>query len=80
MIANGVTSEPVPEDVGIATKYAFSPIFGNVNTLLRISMKSIAMSSKFASGCSYISHMILAASIADPPPSAIIVSGSNALI
>ena len=27
MIANGVTSEPVPEEVGIATNFAFSPIF-----------------------------------------------------
>ena len=77
MIANGVTSDPVPEEVGIATKYAFSPIFGNVYTLLRISMKRIAISSKFASGYSYITHIILAASIADPPPRAIIVSGSK---
>ena len=28
--ANGVTSEPVPAVVGIATNIAFSPIFGKV--------------------------------------------------
>ena len=42
MTANGVTSEPVPDEVGIATKYAFSPIFGKVYTRLRMSMKRIA--------------------------------------
>ena len=30
IIAKGVTSEPVPAEVGTAMKYAFSPIFGNV--------------------------------------------------
>jgi hypothetical protein len=80
MIANGVTSEPVPEEVGIATKYAFSPILGKVNTLFRISIKSMARSSKFTSGCSYISHIIFPASIAEPPPIAMIVSGSKAEI
>ena len=30
MMENGVTSEPVPEDVGMATKNAFLPILGKV--------------------------------------------------
>ena len=30
MMANGVTSEPVPEEVGMATKKAFFPILGKV--------------------------------------------------
>ena len=50
--AKGVTSEPVPDDVGTATKYAFSPIFGNGHILFLISMKRIAMSIKSVSGCS----------------------------
>ncbi len=41
-------------------------------------MKSTAMSSNFSSGCSYMVHMILPASIAEPPPMAMITSGSNA--
>jgi hypothetical protein len=28
--ANGVTSEPVPDVVGIATSLAFTPILGNL--------------------------------------------------
>ena len=78
--AKGVTSEPVPEEVGTAMKYAFSPIFGNVYTRFLISMKRIAMSMKSTSGCSYRTHMILAASIAEPPPIAMITSGSKSLI
>ena len=78
--AKGVTSEPVPADVGIAIKYAFSPIFGKVYTRLRISINRIAISIKSASGCSYSTHIIFAASIAEPPPRAIIVSGWNARI
>ena len=46
------TSEPVPAEVGTQTKYAFSPIFGNVYTRLRMSMKRMAMSMKSTSGCS----------------------------
>ena len=80
MMAKGVTSLPVPDDVGTATKYAFSPILGNLYTLFLISIKSIAISSKLTSGCSYITHIIFAASIAEPPPSAIITSGSKAVI
>ena len=42
-----------------------------------MSTKRIAMSIKSASGCSYSTHMIFAASIAEPPPRAIMQSGSN---
>ena len=38
------------------------------------------MSKKSISGCSYITHIIFAASIADPPPTAIIQSGLKASI
>ena len=75
MTANGVTSLPVPAEVGTAMKYAFSPIFGNLYTRLRMSEKRMAMSRKSASGCSYSTHMILPASIAEPPPSAMMQSG-----
>ena len=47
---------------------------------LRMSMKFMARSSKLASGCSYITHMIFAASIGEPPPSAMMTSGPNARI
>ena len=40
----------------------------------------MAISAKSASGCSYKSHMILAASIAEPPPIAIMTSGSKLFI
>ena len=45
-----------------------------------MSRKRIAMSAKSASGCSYSTHMIFAASIAEPPPSAMMTSGSNSRI
>ena len=61
-------------------KYAFSPIFGKVYTRFLISMKRIAISMKSTSGCSYSTHIILPASIAEPPPMARITSGSNSLI
>ena len=38
------------------------------------------MSKKSTSGCSYITHIILPASIALPPPTAIIASGLNSFI
>ena len=41
-------------------------------------MKSMAMSSNSASGYSYMTHMILAASMAEPPPMAMMTSGSKA--
>ncbi len=47
---------------------------------MRMSINRIAISMKSASGCSYSTHMIFAASIAEPPPRAIIVSGWNAFI
>lgn len=80
MTANGVTSEPVPEVVGIATIVAFLPSSGSFTMRLRISMNRIATSSKLISGSSYMSHMILAASIGLPPPTAMIASGWNELI
>ena len=45
-----------------------------------ISINLIAISIKSTSGCSYITHIILAASIAEPPPIAMIQSGSKLLI
>ncbi len=80
MIANGVTSAPVPEVVGIATNLAFLPSSGNLIALLRISMNFCLISSKLTSGCSYINHITLAASIELPPPKAMIVSGAKLLI
>ena len=41
-------------------------------------MKSMAMSSKRSSGCSYMVHMILPASMAEPPPMAMMQSGLKA--
>ena len=79
MIANGVTSEPVPDVVGIATIVAFTPSSGIEQILFLISINLIEISSKFVSGCSYINHIILAASIGEPPPRAIIMSGSYGL-
>ncbi len=38
------------------------------------------VSANSTSGCSYISHMIFAASIGEPPPRAMIVSGRNSRI
>ena len=76
---NGVTSEPVPEVVGIQTIVAFSPKGGNSKIRLRISIKRIAKSSNLSSGCSYINHKILAASIGEPPPKAIMASGWKVL-
>ncbi len=35
---------------------------------------------KSTSGCSYSTHMILAASIAEPPPRAMMTSGAKAAI
>ena len=76
--AKGVTSDPVPEVVGMATRIAFLPIFGKLEMRLRMSMKRMARSSNFTSGCSYSSHMILAASMGEPPPRATITSGLKA--
>ena len=77
MIANGVTSEPVPDVVGIATIVAFLPRSGIQQILFLISINLIEISSKFVSGCSYINHIILAASIGEPPPKEMITSGWN---
>ena len=41
-------------------------------------MKSIDISEKSSSGFSYMDHMILPASIAEPPPMAMMQSGSKA--
>ena len=79
MIANGVTSEPVPDVVGTQTISAFLPSSGIMQILFLISINLIAMSSNTVSGCSYINHKILAASIEEPPPNAMNTSGSYAL-
>ena len=78
--ANGVTSEPVPEVVGIQINLAFLPNSGNLKARFLISMNFCLISSKLTSGCSYINHITLAASIEEPPPNAIITSGSKFLI
>ena len=41
-------------------------------------MKSMDISSNFSSGFSYMDHMILPASIAEPPPMAMMQSGLKA--
>ena len=78
--AKGVTSDPVPDVVGIQINLAFFPNSGNLNARFLISMNFCLISSKLTSGCSYINHITLAASIEEPPPNAIITSGSNFLI
>ena len=75
MTANGVTSAPVPDVVGMQTSCASSPSTGNLNARLRTSKNFCLRSEKSISGCSYSSHMTLAASMGEPPPSAMIVSG-----
>ena len=80
MMVNGVHSDPVPAVVGIQTSLAFLPICGKKRILLRISRKVVAISRKPSSGFSYMIHMILAVSIAEPPPIAMITSGLNACI
>ena len=80
MIAKGVTSEPVPDVVGIATIVAFLPSSGILQILFLISKNLIATSSNTVSGCSYNNHIILAASIGEPPPNEMITSGSNGFI
>ena len=74
MIAKGVTSDPVPAVVGTHTNIAFLKSLNSM-ILFLISKKSIAMSEKETSGCSYIAHMILAQSIGEPPPKAMSTSG-----
>ena len=76
MIAKGVTSEPVPDVVGIAINCDFFPSSGIEQILFLISINLIDISSKLVSGFSYINQTIFAASIGEPPPSAIITSGS----
>jgi len=51
-IANGVTSDPVPLVVGMATSTAFVPNLGNLNTRFLISIKRSANSPNFTIGCS----------------------------
>jgi len=75
MTVNGVTSEPVPEVVGMATMTAFFRRSGKVQMRFRMSMKRMAISSNLSSGCSYMSHMILAASMGEPPPREMNTSG-----
>ena len=45
-----------------------------------MSMKRMARSWKSTSGCSYMTHMILPASMAEPPPSAMMQSGWKAVM
>ena len=80
MTANGVTSAPVPDVVGMHTSWARAPSVGKRKARLRMSKNFSFRSEKLTSGCSYSSHITLAASIGDPPPSAMMVSGLNARI
>ena len=50
-----VTSEPVPEVVGMATSLAFWPSFGNLNARLRMSRKRWRRPSKLGAEC-HIPH------------------------
>lgn len=61
----GVTSEPVPLVVGMATMSALEPRVGTLYTRFRMSIKRMASPSKRVSGHSYMSHMTLAASMGD---------------
>ena len=70
-----MTSLPVPLVVEMAIKRArlvFS--VGYWTTRLRRSRNGAASSSRSASGDSYLSFMIFAASMTEPPPSAMIWS------
>ncbi len=78
--ANGVTSAPVPDVVGTHTRRARAPRTGKRKARLRMSENFCRMSAKSMSGCSYSSHITLAASIGEPPPSAMIVSGRKSRI
>ena len=50
--AKGVTSDPVPDVVGMATMIAFFPREGNRQTLFRMSMNRMASWLNFTSGFS----------------------------
>ena len=50
--ANGVTSLPVPDVVGIQIKWDFLPNSGYLNARFLISMNFCFKSSKLTSGCS----------------------------
>ena len=80
MMVKGVHSEPVPAVVGMQTSLAFLPIWGKKRIRFRMSRKVVAMSRKPSSGFSYMIHMILAVSMAEPPPTAMMTSGSNSCI
>ena len=69
MMEKAVTSVAVPEVEEIAQKRAFLRSFG--------SPKTLHISSNVTSGYSYFIHIAFAASIGEPPPIAIIQSGSN---
>ena len=61
--------------IPMGTNKDFSPILGKAYTRLRMSINRMARSSNLSEGCSYNTHIIFAASIGEPPPKAIIVSG-----
>ncbi|CPU65121.1 Uncharacterised protein [Mycobacteroides abscessus] len=52
MTANGVTSAPVPDDVGMHTSFALPPSSGNLYARLRTSKNFSRMSENSISGCS----------------------------
>ena len=52
MTANGVTSAPVPEVVGMQTSWARSPSVGKRKARLRMSKNFSFRSAKTTSGCS----------------------------
>ena len=79
MMENGVTSEPVPEEVGMATKKALVPHLGErVDALADVHEVHGHVHRSRSSGCSYMVHMILPASMAEPPPMAMMQSGLKA--
>ena len=69
MMEKAVTSVAVPEVEEMAQKWALRRSGGMPNTL--------HISSKVISGYSYLIHMAFAASMGEPPPMAMIQSGSN---
>ena len=80
MTEKGVTSEPVPEVVGTAIMSALVPSVGRSYTRLRMSRKRWLRPSNCVPGCSYMSHITLAASMGLPPPTAMMTSGWNSSI
>ena len=75
--AAGETSEPVPDVVGIATSRTLWSSCGKSATRLRASRNGSDSSRMLSSGLSWNRRIAFAASITEPPPSAMIASASK---